>query len=202
MTTPTVPDINVENLDRLHDNQTDVSADLGNDLLARAQEAEIQQAALLETTPLESRYNGALAEYVEAKYEQVERLEDRLENLIEQEMANLVDYQAHRPAGLFFRPGARGVWEREQARKQATILRLQNRLEHVREIKEEMGLHGPKIEELAVRKLRLKEPDLAGEWDDMRTAQRLHEAIKRQKEQQPARSQFLSRIRSLNVAPD
>ena len=82
---------------------------------------------------------------------------------------------------------------------QATIQRLQNRLEHVREIKEEMGLHGPKIEELAVRKLRLKEPDLAGEWDDMRTAQRNHEATERQKIQQPARSQSLSRTRSLNV---
>ena len=96
-------------------------------------------------------------------------------------MANLEDYQAHRPPGLFLRPGARGAWEREQAGKQATILRLQNRLEHVREIKEEMGLHGPKIEELAVRKLRLKEPDLAGEWDDMRTAQRNHEALNARK---------------------
>ncbi len=67
MTTPTVPDINIENLDQ-YDNQTDASADLGNDLLARAQDAESQQAALLETSPLESRYNGALAEYVEAKY--------------------------------------------------------------------------------------------------------------------------------------
>ena len=85
---------------------------------------------------------------------------------------------------------------------QATIQRLQNRLEHVREIKEDMGLHGPKIEELAVRKLRLKEPDLAGEWDDMRTAQRQHEAMERQKKQQPPRSQSLSRIRSLNVMSD
>ena len=101
MTTTTAPDINVENLDRQHDKQTDAAIDLGNDLLERAQEAESQQAALFETTPLESRYNGALAEYVEAKYEQVERLEDRLENLIEQEMANLESCQVHRPAGLF-----------------------------------------------------------------------------------------------------
>ncbi len=202
MTTPTVQDINVENLDSPLANETDAIADLGNDLLGRAQEAECQQAALLATAPLESRYSDALAEYVEAKYEQAERLEDRLENLIEQEMTNQEDYQAHRPAGLFLRPVARVAWEREQARKQATILRLQNRLEHVREIKEEMGLTGPKIEELAVRKLRLRKPDLADEWDDMRTAQRQHEAMKRQREQQPTRSQSLSRIRSLNVMSD
>ena len=201
MTTTTAPDINVENLDRQHDKQTDAAIDLGNDLLERAQEAESQQAALFETTPLESRYNGALAEYVEAKYEQVERLEDRLENLIEQEMANLESCQVHRPAGLFLRLGARRALEREQAGRQATIQRLQNRLEHVREIKEDIGLHGPKIEELAVRKLRLKEPDLAGEWDDMHTAQRHHAATERQSKQQ-ARSQSLSRVRSLNVVSD
>ena len=39
--------------------------------------------------PSKSRYNDALADYVQEKQGQVERLEDRLENLIEQEMANL-----------------------------------------------------------------------------------------------------------------
>jgi len=197
MTTPTVPDINVENLDSQHDNRIGAATDLGNDLLEQAQETQCEQAALLDTTSLESRYNGALAEYVQEKQEQVERLQYRLENLIEEEMANLESWQAHRPAGLFLRPAARGAWEREQARKQICIQRLQNRLEHVRGIKEEMGLQGPKIEELAVRKLRLKEPDLSGEWDDMRTAQRNHETIERQKKQ--PRSLSLSRIRSLNV---
>ena len=202
MTTQTVPAINVENLDRQHDTRLGPATDLGKDLLERAQEAQSQQAALLDTTSLDSRYNGALAEYVEAKYEQVERLEDRLENLLEQEMAKLEDYQVHRPSGLLLRLGARATWERQQAGKQATIQRLQNRLEHVRDIKEEMGLHGPKIEELATRKLRLKEPDLAREWDDMRTAQRNHEATERQKIEQQPRFQSLSRVRSLNVVPE
>jgi DNA repair exonuclease SbcCD ATPase subunit len=201
MTTPKVPDINVENLDSQHDNRLGAATDLGNDLLERAQEAQSQQAALLDTTSLESRYNGALAEYVQEKQEQVERLEDRLENLIEQEITNLESCQAQRPARLFLRPNARGAWEREQVRRQATIQRLQNRLEHVREIKEEMGVHGPKIEELAVRKLRQKEPDLAAEWDDMRTAQRQHETMERQKKQLPP-SQSLTRIRSLNIVSD
>ncbi|MGO9375196.1 MAG: IncP plasmid survival protein KfrC family protein [Syntrophobacteraceae bacterium] len=198
----TTPKTKIENSENQLENWTDAATDQGNDLLERAQEAQSQQATLLDSTPLESRYNEALAEYIEAKYEQVERLEDRLENLIEQEMGDLEDCQAHRPAGLFLRPGARAAWERELARRQATIQRLQNRLEHVREIKEEMGIHGPKIEELAVRKLRLKEPDFADQWDDMRTAQRNHETIELPKKQQSPQSLSLSRVRSLNVASD
>jgi hypothetical protein len=196
------PKTNVENSESQLEKRTGATADLENDLVERAQEAQSQQAALLDTASLESRYNGALAEYVASKYEQVERLEDRLENLIEQEMANFESSRAHRPAGLFLRPGARAAWERELARRQATIQRLQNRLEHVREIKEEMGVHGPKIEELAVRKLRQKEPDLAAEWDDMRTALRHHETMERQKKQQSPQSLSLSRVRSLNVASE
>ena len=201
MSTPTVPDINFESFDGQLDNLTGTAAGMGNDLLELAQEAESQQAALLETAPLESRYNDALAGYVEAKYEQVERLEDRLENLLEQEMVGPEDHQAHRPLGFFLRPGARRAREREQARMQTTIQRLQDRLERVREIKEEMTPHGSKIEELATRKLRMKEPELAGEWDDMRTAQRNHETIERQKKQ-PPRPLSLGRVRSLSTASE
>ena len=108
MSIPTVMDINTESLDSQLDNRTATAAGLGNDLLDQAQQAESGQAALLDTTGLESRYNDALAEYVQEKQDQVERIEDRLENLIEQEMAGLEDYQAHRPAGLFLRPGSAG----------------------------------------------------------------------------------------------
>jgi hypothetical protein len=118
-----------------------------------------------------------LAEYISQKQEQVERLEDRIENLIEQEMASLVEYQASRPAVLSLRPGRRAGWESEQAKKLAFLQQLHNRLERVREIKEEMSVQGPRIKELAIRKLRMKEPDLAVAWDDIRTAHRLHEGI-------------------------
>jgi len=194
----TTRNVNIDNFDRQFQTLPDTAVEMGNNLLERAQEAQRQQATLLDSTPLESRYNGALAVYVEAKYEQVERIEDSLENLIEQQMATLQDYQVHRPAGLLLRPRAREAWEREQARRQTVIQRLESRLERVREIKEEMGLNGTKIEQLAARKLRLKEPGLAGEWDIMRTAQRNHEAIERQKKAQQ-RSQPLIRVRSLNM---
>src|SRR5208283_3010692 len=122
----TTPRVHLENSDRRFENRSDATAELGNDLLEQVHEAQSQQAALLESTALQSRYNDALADYVQEKQGQVERLEDRLENLIEQEMANLESCQAHRPAGLFLRPGARGAWQREQTGRQATIQRLQN----------------------------------------------------------------------------
>ena len=37
-----------------------------------------------------------------------------------------------------------------------------------------MGVHSPRIDELAIRKLRAQEPELAREWDDMQEAHRLH----------------------------
>ncbi len=194
--------INVASLDSQLDKRTVTAADLGSDLLEQAQQAESGQAALLDTTGLESRYSETLDEYLQAKQDQVERIEDRLENLIEQEMAGLEDYQAHRPAGLFLRPGARAAREQGLAKRQATIKRLQNRLEHVREIKEDMDLHGPKIEELAVRKLRLKEPGLAKDWDALCTARRHHETLLRMKAQGRGRSQSLNRVLSLNVSRD
>ena len=168
------------------------------ELQKRAEDYEAEQAALLEAIPLESQYLATLAVYAEAKQEQVERLEDRLENLIEQQLARLQHSQSRRP-GLFAMPGTRAAWQQQQARQQARIQCLQNRLENVREIKESMDIHGPKIEGLAARKLRAREPELAGEWDKVRLAQRHHQAMQRkkqvQKQEQQARSQFLRQER-------
>jgi hypothetical protein len=62
-----------------------------------------------------------------------------------------------------------------------------------------MDLHGPKIEVLAARKLRAREPELAGEWDKVRIEERHHQAIQRkkqaQKQEQQARSQSLRQER-------
>ena len=168
------------------------------ELQKQVEDCEAEQAALLDAIPLESQYLATLAVYVEAKQEQVERLEDRLENLIEQQLARLQQSQSRRP-GLFAMPGTRAAWQQQQARQQARIQCLQNRLENVREIKESMDLHGPRIEVLAARKLRSREPELAGEWDKVRLAQRHHQALQRKKQaqnqEQQARSQSLRQER-------
>ena len=55
-----------------------------------------------------------------------------------------------------------------------------------------MGVHAPRIEELAERKLRTRHPGLASEWDAQQQAQRLEKLLQRQQTQQgPERSHVL-----------
>ena len=161
-------------------------------LLERAQEAQAEQTALLEASPLESQYSAAFAAQVEAKHDQAERIEDRLENLIEQQASRLQQTQASQP-GLFSRPGARAKWQSQIQQQQSAMQRLHGRLEAVREIKDGMGAHGPRIEELAHRKVRSQEPELVKDWEEMREAERLHQALLRKQEQE--KKQALERER-------
>ena len=154
-------------------------------LLELAQEMQEEQTALLEATPLESQYSASFAALVEEKHDQAERIEDKLENLIDLQASRLQQTQAKQP-GLFALPGARAKWQQQVQQQQNTVQRLHGRLEAVREIKEGMGVHGPRIDELAIRKLRAQEPELASEWDDMQEAQRLHQALQRKQEKKQA----------------
>lgn len=152
-------------------------------LYQQAEDAHVEQQAILETSPLESRYAAALAAQVEAKHDQVERIEDRLEGVIEQQEAKLHQIEAKQP-GILSLPSTKANWQSQVQQQQALLQRLQGRLEGVREIKDGMGLHGPRVEELATRKLRNEEPELAEGWDEMRAAQRAHENLMRKKEQE------------------
>jgi hypothetical protein len=147
-------------------------------LLNRATLAEAEQQAQLEVAPVEARYSAALAVQVEAKHAQVERIEDKLETLIARQAETLSQVKARQP-GLLSRPGTRAKWQRQAAQQQGTMTRLQDRLEHVRELRDTMGIHTPRIEEMAARKLRLQEPALAAEHDDWSSAARAHQALQR-----------------------
>ncbi|AKK65860.1 hypothetical protein FE36_19845 [Xanthomonas oryzae pv. oryzicola] len=161
-------------------------------LLDRAEEAQAEQQAALEASPLASEYSAALAAQIEAKHDQAERIEDRLENLIEQQETRLLQIEAKQP-GILALPGQRARWQGQVQQQQALLQRLHTRLENVREIKEGIGVHAPRIEELATRKLRAQQPELAEEWDEMREAARRHQALMRKKEQE--RRQQLARER-------
>ena len=116
--------------------------DTGADLLEAAQAAEIEQQATLEAAPVEQSYPETLALYVQAKHDQVEHIEDRLENLIDRQQARLQQTQASAPGRLSL-PGSKRAWQNQQAQQQARLQTLHARLEAVREIKEGMGLHSP-----------------------------------------------------------
>lgn len=176
-------------------------------LLEQAREAQAEQQATLETSPLASEYSAALAAQIGAKQDQAARIEDRLEGLIEQQESRLMQIEAKQP-GLLALPGQRARWQSQVQQEQALLLRLHCRLENVREIKEGMGVHAPRIEELATRKLRAEHPELAEGWDEMKEAARRHQALMRKKEQerrqQRARAgddgQGLGRSRGLSLS--
>lgn len=151
-------------------------------LQQQAEDAHSEQQAILETFPVESLYTAALAAHVEAKHDQVERIEDRLEGMIEKQEAKLHQLEAKQP-GILSMPSTRANWQSQVQQQQALLQKLHDRLEGVREVKDGMGLHGPRVEELATRKLRQAEPELAEGWDEMRAAQRAHEALMRKNDQ-------------------
>jgi hypothetical protein len=156
-------------------------------LLQQAQEAQEAQLAQLAAFPLASQYSAALAAQVEATHDQVERIEDKLAALGQQQAARLAQLQAQQP-GPWSLPGARAGWQQQVAQRQNRLQQLQRRVESVREIKEGMGLHGPRLEELAARKLRAQEPALAEAWDGAREAARRHQAIQRNDERERKQS--------------
>lgn len=162
--------------------------DIGADMLTAAQAAEIEQRAVLEAAPVEQAYTENLALYVQVKHDQVERIEDRLESLIDRQQARLQQTRASEPGRLSL-PGTRQGWHNQQLQQQARLQALFARLEAVREIKEGMGLHSPKLEELATRKMRAEHPELASDWDAMREAARRHELLVRKQEQERKQSQ-------------
>ncbi|PKD40494.1 conjugal transfer protein [Methylomonas sp. Kb3] len=162
---------------------SDVSTPLlvADELVESAQEAEREQQAYLEVTSVEQSFQEALIVYVYAKHEQVDRVEDKLENLIEKQQSRLQQYQATKP-GLLSLPGARRAWQDQQAQQQSRLLAMQAKLETVREIRDGMGLHSPKIEELAERKLRKHQPEMAQEFDNALEVQRRHSIVTRMKQ--------------------
>ncbi|MDR3299807.1 MAG: hypothetical protein LBU43_07375 [Candidatus Accumulibacter sp.] len=93
--------------------------------------------------------------------EQVKRLDVRLPGMIQ-----VCDRIAGTPdPGRFSLPATKQAWQTNQAKVQMRLKSLNARLEAVRGIEEGMGVLRPKIEELAVRKMRADRPVLAVEWD-------------------------------------
>jgi hypothetical protein len=183
--------------------RSDSAAQSGENLLSTAQSLEGEQLAILESVPIEQVHQKALAEYVEAKHLQVECIEDRLEKLIDRQQISLQQTQANMP-GFLSLPRTKREWQVRQEQQQGRLQCLYSRLESVREIKEGIGLHSPKIEELAVRKLRNEQPELAEEWDDLQEAGRKHQLLMRQKdkERSQGRERNRSLVQSLSIQPN
>ncbi|SUD66707.1 Uncharacterised protein [Pseudomonas putida] len=166
--------------------------DDGLGLEAQAQALAAEQTALLEGGSVQARYNQALGEYVEQKADQCAALEQRLEGLLDRQQAQLQQNLAQRP-GWIALPSTRAAWDQANQRCQARLQQLQLRLERVQDLHNGMGLYTPLLEELAVRKLRAEQPELAEQWSLQRQAERsLTEAQRRTQAQELGRSRTSS----------
>lgn len=152
----------------------------GSDLYSAAKIAEAEQESIIGGASVDQLYQEVLASYVEAKLNQVGVIEDKLEGLVDRQKASLQSLRVNAP-GLLAMPSTRRAWQSAQARQQARLQQLTSRLGAVRDIKDEMGLHSSKIEELATRKLRAENPGLASDWDFMRETERVRQALLRER---------------------
>jgi hypothetical protein len=155
----------------------------GTSELLAIQGSEREQQAAIEGASVEQAYQETLANYVLAKHEQAERVEARIEGLIERQEAKLQQTVTTKP-GMLALPATRRAWQQKEAQQQARLHSLHQRLDTVREIKEGMGVFAPRIEEMATRRMRTEHPELASDWDAMREAGRKHEYVRKQAKKQ------------------
>ena len=153
----------------------------GTGLLGSAKDLEREQQSLLDEGQIKDTYQNTLNTYVLAKHEQVEFIESRLKNIINQQQVKFQQLQRNTP-GFLSLPKTRSIWQSQKAQQQARLHTLQNRLSAVVEIKDGMGLHSPRIEELATRKMRTQNPELTSKMDAMNMAARQHDIALRMKQ--------------------
>ncbi len=150
-------------------------------LLESAQDLEREQQSLLDSGQIKDIYQNTLDTYVQAKHEQVEIIESRLKNIISQQQVKFQQLQRNAP-GFLALPKTRRIWQSQKAQQQLRLHTLQNRLSAVVEIKDGMGLHSPRIEELATRKMRTQNPELTSKMDALNMAARQHDIALRMKQ--------------------
>ncbi len=166
---------------------------------SQAETAETEQTALLEAATVQQTYAASLENYVQKKQLQVDNIENRLELLIDKQKAKLQTLASNSP-GVFTLPKARQAWRTQQVNLRSRLQTLNTRLSNVREIKEGMGLHSPKIVELATRRLRIENPELASSWDSMREAERLAKIHEKSRGKNQTKSQGRSGARTLDIS--
>lgn len=149
-----------------------------------------QEQALVDAAGIGAQYQAGVQAEIEAVNMELGQLEQNLETEIEQQEAR-IQTSASNPPGIFASASAKQAYQAAQASQQAVLQRLHTKLEEVQEIHAGMGVHAPKVKELAETQFREKNPELAEQWDDLRAAQRGHEALMRKQEQDRRKQQSL-----------
>jgi hypothetical protein len=169
-------------------------------LAVEAEQQERDQSAEVDRDVVHSpaTYENELQTHIEAKQQQVERIESRLETLIEQQEARLLQTQQNKP-GVLAMPSTRSAWRERQEEQRSRLKGLHARLERVQSLREGMSTHGPKLEELATRKLRTQNPELAAGWDESQ-AQARREHLEQRQAKKKGQQQAQGRSQTLGLA--
>ena len=130
---------------------------------AQARGVQAEQARLRDQS-VGGRYQAALQTYLQANTARIERIEDRLETLVENQQAALGQLEAQRP-GFFSLSGAKAGWAANMEAAQDRLRTLQRRLGRVEELETRSA-------ELAEDKLRERESELAKSRDAAKRGER------------------------------
>jgi N12 class adenine-specific DNA methylase len=123
-------------------------------------------------------YQELLSRYIAGKRAQAARIDARLVEMIQAQHAKI---GAADTPKWWATPSTKQAWQENQARLDARLRSLSARLDAVRGIEKDNGLHGPKVEELATRKLRSRHPALTAAWDASREKER-REQLEKQRD--------------------
>jgi hypothetical protein len=134
--------------------------------------AHAAQAELLRAEQLSLQHNAQLALYAQAKAQQIDTLQAALQTALHNQVAKLAAIEHHAPAWPANRQ-ARSTWQNQLAQAKTRLAELERRSERVGEIATGAGLYADSpLDELAARKLRFRDPDLARRWDALQQQQR------------------------------
>ena len=170
------------------------------DILANEADAiENDQQSFLESSSLELQYETLLKDYIIQKHDQVERIEEKLGQLLQKQQFQMQKILMAKP-NILSLPKTKRLWQGQVTQQKSSIARIEGRLTNVKDIKSSMGLHEPRIEELASRKLRLKEPNLFKEYELSKVLERTAANVARRKEDEKKRSKKASKKAKVSLS--
>lgn len=151
-----------------------------------ALELERQQNFLIE-----NQYTDSLSSIINEKNEQVKRLETKLFKLITDTNSQIGRLQSSKP-GMFSLPGKKKEWEIRINQKKHIVTIATKRLELVHEIRDDMGLHSSKIEDMAKKKLYYRDPHLVNKYRGIVQNENERRIVESKKKEEQKRQQELS----------
>ena len=138
---------------------------------AQARGIEADQARL-QSQESGERYQAALQTHLQANAQRIERIESRLETLVENQRSILAELKTQE-LGFLASRRTKAQWIDHLETAQDRLQTLNTRLSRVEEIKEQSV-------EMAEEKMREREPELARTWDQARQAERNAQEKQRQ----------------------